>query len=99
MGKADRLCNIVQPFAALFWDLGNVCTRQHLTLLAGPAFIVHKACPYIQYMVSVGSIPNKDASAPSPFLSYLGMLFIYALNRSAYLPGGCGCVYLVPVGV
>ena len=53
----------------------------------------------LTYMVSVGSIPNKDASAPSPFLSYLGMLFIYAFNRSAYLPGGCGCVYLVPVGV
>ena len=53
----------------------------------------------LTYMVSIGSIPNKDASAPSPFLSYLGMLFIYALNRSAYLPGGCGCVYLVPEGV
>ena len=37
MGKVDRLRNIVQPLAALFWALGIVCTCQHLTLPVGPA--------------------------------------------------------------
>ena len=69
MGKADRLRNIVQPFAALFWDLGNVCTRQHLTLLAGPAFVVHKACPYIYGQRWFNSQQRRVGPLPFSFLS------------------------------
>ena len=57
MGKVDRLQNTVfEPFAALFWALGNVLatnTIKHMTLPAG--------------LVIVGSIRNDDAPPPPPF--------------------------------
>ena len=79
MGKVDRLRNTVEPFAALFWALGIVCTCQHLTLPAGPASLnaVQKACPY---MVIVGSILKVDAKTrrlpPLFYLGYLSMLIV-----------------------
>ena len=36
MDKLDRLCNKVEPFAALFWARG-ILPGQHLTLPASPA--------------------------------------------------------------
>ena len=67
----DRLRNnIVEPFAALFWALGIVCTCHHSNA-------VQKACT-CPYMIIAGSILNEDALLPSPppFL-LVGMLFIF----------------------
>ena len=76
MAKVDRLRNRVEPFASLFWALGNVLANTYPPA-RHPSTAVHKACPY---MVIDGLIFNEDA--PSPPFSYLGMLFIYELQYS-----------------
>ena len=82
MGKVNRLCNRVEPFAALFWALGNVqySTCQHLTLPAGPASLHRSTQSMSLYGLSLGQFSAKTR-CPLPF-SYLGILFIYACNHS-----------------
>ena len=81
MGKVDRLCNRVVPFAVLFWALGIVLANTANTGLCPPArhhsTAVHKACPY---MVIVGSILNEDA------FSSLGILHVFIYEWRS-LPG------------
>ena len=65
MGKVDRLCIRVEPFAALFWALGNVLANtKHCPPARHHSTAVHNAGPY---MVIVGSILNKDEPPPPPF--------------------------------
>ena len=82
MGKVDRLCNRVVPFAALFWALGNV-SDQHLTLHPGPTSLHRRTQSsmslYFHSWFTI--ILNKDAPPPPPF-SYLGVLFIYGYTCS-----------------
>ena len=63
MAKVDRLRNRVEPFASLFWALGNVLANTYPPA-RHPSTAVHKACPY---MVIVGSILSKEALHPLPF--------------------------------
>ena len=69
MGKVDRLCNRVEPFAALFWALSIISTVQylltHLTLPVGLASLHRRT----QSMPLYDSILNKDSLASPLFLS------------------------------
>ena len=72
----DRLRNRVEPFAALFWALGNVqyCS-QHLTLFADPASLHCRIQSMSLYGHSWFNYQRRRAGPPP---SYLGMLFIYS---------------------
>ena len=65
----DRLCNRVEPFAALFGALGSVHTSQHLTLPADEASLHRRTQRMSLYsMVIFSSILNED-EPPPPLLS------------------------------
>ena len=70
MGKVDRLHNIVEPFAALFWALDIV-----LTLPAGLASLHHCTQSLFLYSHSWFNSQRSCVGLPPPF-SYLGILFI-----------------------
>ena len=83
MGKVYRLRNRVEPFAALFWALGNVLAN---TWPWQPALhhstAVHKACPY---MVIVGSILIKTRPAPPLFLSRYVIYLCVDVSKNALI--------------
>ena len=82
----NRLLNRVEPFAALFWALGNVLyTSPHLTLQAGPASLHRRSQSMSLFGHTVGSNLNEDAPATPLFLSVcdlsmLPTLILYALR-------------------
>ena len=89
MGKVDRLCHRVEPFAVLFWALGIVLAntwpcppaRHH-----SPA--VQSAFPYMVILIvrrwRICSTLTED-TLPPPF-SYLGTIYLRVY------PMTCGCV-------
>ena len=94
MGKVDRLCIWVEPFAALFWALGNVLAN---TWPCPPDrhHSMHR-CMYTKHFLiwSYSWFNSQQSRAvPLPFLIYLGMLFtvcIYAaLECSLLYPWVC----------
>ena len=64
MGKVDRLHNRVEPFAALFWALGNVRTNQHLNLPAGLASL-HRRTQCMSLYNQSWLNSQQDALPPS----------------------------------
>ena len=73
----DRLRNRVEPFAALFWALGNVqyCS-QHLTLFADPASLHCRIQSMSLYGHSWFNYQRRRAVTLHP----LCMLFIYGVQ-------------------
>ena len=69
MGKVDRLHNKVEPFAALFW----ACLTPDPARRPG---ITQQ--PYTKHLLICFNSQGRHV-APAPF-SYLGILFIYALE-------------------
>ena len=65
MGKVDRFCNSVEPFAALFWALGSVLANTWTV----PASLHRCTRSMSLYGYIVGAILSEDALPPSLFLS------------------------------
>ena len=82
MDNVDRLLNMIEPFAVLYWALGIVLVKTWPYPPSHPT-AVHKACPN---MVIVGSILNKDALAPPHFL-YLGIYFLSMVEVESIFKG------------
>ena len=64
MGKVDRLCKRVEPFASCF---GILALCQHLTMPAGPASLPRRTQSMSLFGHIVGSILNEDTLPPPPF--------------------------------
>ena len=76
MGKVDRLCNRVEPFAALFWALSIISTVQylltHLTLPVGLASLHRRT----QSMPLYSMIQFSTKTRWHPPFSYLARRII-----------------------
>ena len=64
-----RYCNnrnTVEPFAAMFWALGIVCTCQHLILPAGPASLYRRTQSMSLYGHSWFNSQRRCVASPPP---------------------------------
>ena len=79
MGKVDHLRNRVEPFAALFWALGNeLANTGPCPLARHHSPTVHKECSYmviIQLVQSMVQFSTKTCWVYVGTVCYLSMLY------------------------